>query len=337
MILKYLSKKFLQSSLNNLVNNLEKREFDGVPKISVYDLKRNISVNVNGDSPGWSASIIKVPIMATAFQEVSKGNLNLEEKLKVNHKFTLEPFDFISTLPEGAKVSMPNLMYAMIVNSDNEATNMIADRIGIQTINKSMVSFDMKNSMLAHLLCPNVPRYTSEFNKDGSNITTPNDMVNSLRQIYDKKFSKLDENTRKLCDIVFSWTENYGVKSKGGYISDPDFGEDIHEAGIIDNRLIYTIMLNKVGQKSIQQRKENKVNNRLDELYWGLEPLFNEFEDGLDIALSCKPKKSSKENELDIDFSYKPKKSSEEDGFNMRRISFQKDAKNILYNYLLFS
>ena len=273
-----LSKKFLKKSLNNIVDKLKRQGFDGQPKISIYDINTGISLDINGDSPGWAASIIKFPIMIAAMNEVSKGNLKLEEKLAIDHKFRLELDDTISNIPNGELVSLPELMCEMIVNSDNEATNMIANRIGVETINNFMWNIDMNKTMLGHLLCPNVPRYTSEFNKDGSNITTPNDMVKSLRQVYDLKTSKLDDKTRILSDYFFKYTQRDGIKFKIGYISDIEYGDDVHEVGIIDDRIIYAIMINKVGQKEIkrynrlyQKRKQEPIFQRpvvdYDEIY----------------------------------------------------------------------
>jgi beta-lactamase class A len=248
--------KYLENNLTKLANKLKRREFDGEIKLSVYDMKKDISFNIDGDSKGWAASIIKFPIMIAALKEVSNNKLSLEEHLAINHKFTLEKTDIMSMLPNGQLIKLPELICEMIVNSDNEATNMIANRIGVETINNFMWDIDMNNSMLGHLLCPNVPRYTSEFNKDGSNITTPNDMVKSLRQVYDSNYSKLDDNTRKLSDYFFNFTKHGNIKYKIGFISDDEYGDDVHEVGIIDDRLIYAIMINKVGQKEIKNYKK---------------------------------------------------------------------------------
>lgn len=123
----------------------------------------------------------------------------------------------------------------------------------------------MERSMLGHLLCPGVPRYTSQFNPDGSNITTPNDMVTLTRHIYDKNFSKLDKETRAFSNAFLSLTRpayistrnmaDRTIKAKIGVISDPDAGSDIHETGIIDDNLAVCIMLNKIGQQRIKTRR----------------------------------------------------------------------------------
>ena len=253
-----LSKK-LQEDLEKKVFDLEK-SIDAEIKVSVYDIDSKLKAEVNGDKIGWAASIIKLPILAVASQKISKGKLGLETNFIVDHKFTLEGGDFTSSLPYGSNIDMFSLLYHMIVESDNEATNMIVDNLGINNVNRAFKKLKLKKTMLGHLLCPDVPRYTSKFNEDGSNITSTNDMVKIMRHIYDRKFSKLNLDSRLLSDNIMSSTIpsflNVGkfgkrhIKAKIGYISDAEDGEDLHEVGIIDNHLIVSIMMNKVGQNN---------------------------------------------------------------------------------------
>jgi len=269
-----LSKK-LQKDLEKEVSDLEK-SIDAEIKVSVYDIDSKLKAEVNGDKTGWAASIIKVPILAVAGQEVSKGNLELKTNFRVNHKFTLEDSDFISRLLDGSEVNMFSLLYSMIVESDNEAANIIVDNFGVNNVNNAFWKLGLNKTMLGHLLCPNVPRYTSNFNKDGSNITSTNDMVKIMRHIYDGKFSKLDLGSRLLSNVVMSFTRpsflNEGefkkrnIKAKVGHLFDIKDGGDIHEVGIIDKHLIVSIMMNKVGQNNGGNFGPYKTDNSLDHL-----------------------------------------------------------------------
>jgi len=251
--------------MNALQEDLEKKVMElresvnAEVKVAVHDLKNGNSASVYGIDAGWAASIIKVPILVTASQDISKGRLSLDTKLEVNHKYTLEQRDFVSMQPEGSMMKVSDLLYYMIVHSDNEATNMVADKISVERINESMWNLGLENTMLGHLLCSNVHRYTSSFNTDGSNITCPDDMVKIMRHIYDRKYSKLTSEQRLLSNVIMSftspWLMNVGafkdrkIKGKEGYIHDYQDGSDIHEVSIVDKETIVCIMLNKVHQK----------------------------------------------------------------------------------------
>lgn len=257
-------KNKLQIDLENVIRDAEENSIDARIKVSVYDINTGVSANVNGKEKGWAASIIKVPVMVSTLKEVEKGNLSLNTQVPVNHKLMLEEYDYVSSLPEDATLSVKEFLYHMIVASDNEATNVLADTIGgpVQ-INKDAYELGLKRTMLGHLLCPGAPRYGSFFfNPDGSNLTTPNDMVKVMRHIYDPSYTKLSKRVKSLSDAIMSETcssylanekfKGNKIKAKIGIISCPYDGSDIHEVGIIDDSLIVCLMANKIGQKGIR-------------------------------------------------------------------------------------
>jgi len=257
-----MDSKKLQLKLERIVEQLHERDgLDAQVKVSFYDIETGVGASVDGDKPGWAASIIKLPIMVAYLQAVEKGTVRLDDSFIIDHRFTLEQGDPISSLEAGTKVKSTTLLYAMIVRSDNEATNILADQIGVDVINESMGNLGMDRSMLGHLLCANVPRYTTEWNDDGSNITCPNDMTLLMRHLYDEQFSSLSPFVRSLSDSILSGTTAFVrdgasnkkriIKSKGGAISDPKEGDDIHAIDIIDDRYIVSVMMNKIKSKKV--------------------------------------------------------------------------------------
>lgn len=277
MIKRFITRYELKRDLERTVRDLkENYHVDADIKISLYNLPDKIKVSVDGNKLGWSASIIKVPIMVSVLEEIEKSKFSLDTLLKVDHRFTLELNDTVSMLPDGLYIPIKDLLYYMIVESDNEATNILANEIGIDTINNSAWNLGLKRTMLGHLLCPRVPRYSNKFNPDGGNVTCPNDMVAIMRHIYDDSFSQLSPKVRALSDQFLSYTrplfldqgkfEKRSIKAKVGLISDPEDGSDIHEVGIIDDSLIVCVMLNK-----FDQNKKNILKNTprsfLEKLY----------------------------------------------------------------------
>ncbi|MDO8516811.1 MAG: serine hydrolase [Nanoarchaeota archaeon] len=247
--------KTLEEKLRSTIENI-KKDFDAETKISLYRISDGLEANVNAYDPGWSASIIKVPVMIATLQEIDRKKLSLTTFLKTNHKYMLETYDFTSMLPNNQEISVDDLIFYMLVESDNEATNILVDKIGIETLNNSIKNLGLEKTMFSHLLCPNVPKITNEFNPDGSNLTCPADMVKIMRHIYDENFSELSNNVRIMAQTFFTYTKpsylNKGIfrdkiiRAKVGFISDIKAGNDQHEVGIIDNDLIVCIMLNKI-------------------------------------------------------------------------------------------
>lgn len=109
--MRFFKNKKLKRELEKTIDELnEDMNFSSDIKVAVYDIESGVGASVNGDNPGWAASIIKVPIMISTLQEIEKGNLTLETKLEVNHDFMLEPYDYISRLPDKSSVKVFELM-----------------------------------------------------------------------------------------------------------------------------------------------------------------------------------------------------------------------------------
>ncbi len=246
----------LEQRLHETVQNLKENDFNAEIKVSVYDIKSGIGANVRGDDKGWSASIIKVPIMVATLREIEQKKLDFRENLVVDHKMRLENNDPVSKMRQGRLVRVYDLIGHMITVSDNEATNMLANKIGIPTLNKYFKEFKMEKTILGHLLCPKVPRYTNSFNPSGSNLTSPNDMTGLFKKLYDQSDNSFSEFVKVSANHFLSKTYctylhkggffGRNIKSKGGHISSFKDGRDTHEVGIIDDSLIVSIMMNKI-------------------------------------------------------------------------------------------
>jgi len=255
----------IRDDLNEKICLSSKYLGGGIVSLSFKDLTGKIAdFEINGNRIGWAASVIKIPVMMEVFNQAAKGIISLEDRVEVDRRYTLEKNDFISGMPAGRKLDLWTLMYFMMVHSDNEATNMLAGKVGLENINKTCYELGAKRTMLGHLLLPNVPRFKSEFNPDGSNVTTPNDMNHLLSLIYQKKiFTK--EYCKEMIHLLENTLQNFlgeqlplntRVGNKVGFISDPESGEDIHDVGVINRSYAVSIMLNKVRADEIRKRKD---------------------------------------------------------------------------------
>ena len=80
-----------------------------------------------------SASTIKVPILLCALEQVRRGERRLEEPLPVPPETILEDTEVFER--GVAAYSLWELLYWMIVESDNTATNTVIDALGYDAIN----------------------------------------------------------------------------------------------------------------------------------------------------------------------------------------------------------
>lgn len=160
---------------NEIQEYLEESATQGVWSVYAKNLNTN-SVVVNIDNRKLqSASLIKLFIMATAYEEIEKGALNKSEVI------------------DDIKI--------MINRSDNDATNRLIDKLGFSKINNYITTHSYNSTKLQ--------RKMLESAKNGDNYTSVGDVGNLLESIYRGNCVSKDASTEML-DILKSQT----LKSK---------------------------------------------------------------------------------------------------------------------------
>ena len=96
-----------------------------------------------------AASTVKIPIMVEVYRRVERGELSLADP------YTLQPQDkapgsgVLLHLHDGMGLTLRDLVYLMISISDNTATNVLIDLVGMAAVNETMGALGMGNSRLA--------------------------------------------------------------------------------------------------------------------------------------------------------------------------------------------
>lgn len=78
-----------------------------------------------------SASLIKIPVMASVFFKVRSGELGLAQRLTLRRRLRVGGSGSLKWRADGSKYSVQELLVHMINESDNTATAMLLDEIGI--------------------------------------------------------------------------------------------------------------------------------------------------------------------------------------------------------------
>ncbi len=81
-----------------------------------------------------SASLIKLPILATFWEAVEAGRVDPNERVTVTAEAYVEGTGVLKALAPGLQPTWSDLATLMITVSDNSATNLIIDRLGMETI-----------------------------------------------------------------------------------------------------------------------------------------------------------------------------------------------------------
>lgn len=125
----------------------ELMSYDGIMGVYINDLKGNI-VAFNENEKFETASTIKVFILAALFQKVHEGNASLSDKLIYEERHQIDGSGVLCSLELGTKLSVLNVATLMIIVSDNIATNMMIEYLGLEYINKCIQNFGFKDTVL---------------------------------------------------------------------------------------------------------------------------------------------------------------------------------------------
>src|SRR5258706_6674687 len=119
-------------------------------KVALYakQLKTGATVAINAETPVKTASVIKLPIMIEAFSEAKAGKLNLGDRLKLTKDNQVPGSGILTALSPGLAPTVEDAITLMIQLSDNTATNMVIDKIGIAPVDQMLAATGMKNTYL---------------------------------------------------------------------------------------------------------------------------------------------------------------------------------------------
>jgi len=132
----------------------------------------------HGDRRFRAASTIKVPIMIEAYRQIDRGALALDDRYSLRDEDRIPGSGVLSHLHAGLELALADLLSLMIAASDNTATNLVLDRIGLDPVNSTMQSLGMKNSVLGRRILGHLPKPG-----DPENWATPRDFARAIHAI----------------------------------------------------------------------------------------------------------------------------------------------------------
>lgn len=100
------------------------------------------------EKPLVAASVIKLPMMIEAFRQFDAGELDPNAPVKVRAEDRVPSCGVLTYLHDGVTVTVRDLVTLMIIVSDNMATNLLMDRIGIDNVNRTLDSLGAKKTRL---------------------------------------------------------------------------------------------------------------------------------------------------------------------------------------------
>jgi beta-lactamase class A len=153
---------------------------DGVLGVAILDLSSGQKFLLHSDDVFPQASSIKVAVLAELYRQSQAG------KLKLTDLYTVQATDLVpdSTIMGGltpgvTRITLRDLATMMIAVSDNSATNVLIDRVGMENVNALMDSLGLAHTRLRRKMMD-----LKAASEGRENISTPAEMMTLLEDLY---------------------------------------------------------------------------------------------------------------------------------------------------------
>jgi beta-lactamase class A len=165
----------LQEDLRQLDQHL-----DGVMGIAVKDITSGDEFFIHGDEIMPQASSIKIAVLANLYLQAQHGKLKLSDEYVVRKEDLVSGSDILLGLTPGVtKLTLRDLATMMVAVSDNSATNILIDRLGIENVNAMLESSGLHATRLRRKMMD--LRAASEGRE---NVSTPREMMALLEMLH---------------------------------------------------------------------------------------------------------------------------------------------------------
>lgn len=134
----------LESKLTPLI-----QAHKGKVAVAVKNLKTGETFAYRDDVPMPTASLIKFPVMIEAYRQAADGKTDLKQMVTLKKEDKVPGSGILTThFSDGASFPLVDAVHLMIAYSDNTATNLVLDRIGIDSTARTMETMGYPNTKI---------------------------------------------------------------------------------------------------------------------------------------------------------------------------------------------
>jgi beta-lactamase class A len=120
----------------------------GMVALYARNLKTGETASIKPDEPVQTASVIKMGILLDAAEQIRAGKASFDEKLVLTHENQVQGSGVLGQLTAPLTLTLRDILHLMVVLSDNTATNVAIDRLGLAHIDATLVAAGLKQTVL---------------------------------------------------------------------------------------------------------------------------------------------------------------------------------------------
>lgn len=173
----------------------------GKVAVAVKNLATGESWSHNADAVMQTASLIKLAVMVDAYRQADSKTLDLGKTVTLTKDDKVQGSGILTShFSDGASFPVRDAVRLMMVYSDNTATNLVLDQVGIKNVNATMAMLGFPETRInAKVFKGSTTSVDQERTKKYSlGSTTANDMVKLLELIHAEKAASPESCTAML-------------------------------------------------------------------------------------------------------------------------------------------
>ena len=177
--------EILWQHLSTQVADIE-RHLDGVIGVAILDLEAGSEFLLHADEVFPQASSIKITVLAELYHQAEQANHGLAGKARLTDHYVVQAKDLVpdsdimaGLTPGVTQLTNRDLATMMVAVSDNAATNVLIDHLGMENVNGLLVDQGLKQTQLRRKMMD-----LKAAAEGRENISTPREMMTLLERLY---------------------------------------------------------------------------------------------------------------------------------------------------------
>jgi beta-lactamase class A len=185
------------------------REHQGDVALFAENLKTHETVAISPDTPVQTASVIKLAILYEALEQVRSGKAHFDDKITLTKADQVQGSGVLLFFDAPLSLTLKDVLTMMIVMSDNSATNLVIDHLGLENIDARIAKLGLKDTYLYKKIFTPVPAgvaMPADQKKFGLGKTTAREMAMVMTKIARCELAEPGSQTQaddaKLCEVA---------------------------------------------------------------------------------------------------------------------------------------
>jgi beta-lactamase class A len=165
------------------------RDLNGTMGVAIMDLTDGRTLLLNPDAVFVQASAIKVAVLAELYRQQQQADQGVAGKAKLTDLYTVDANDIVADsfimaglTPGVTRVTNRDLATFMVAVSDNSATNVVIDRVGMDNVNTLLTSLGLTHTRLQRKMMDIKAAQAGR-----ENLSTPREMMMLFADLYQQK------------------------------------------------------------------------------------------------------------------------------------------------------